>query len=143
MNARILIVCSEAVPLVKTGGLADVITSLALALRRRGIAATVMMPGYPAALEQARNLEEIGMLRDLPGGPGRLLLGAMPEHGIPVLLLSTAGFDRRCGNPYVDEQGVEYADNAQCFGALAHAAAAVCAGETALAVPHVVHANDW
>ncbi len=143
MNARILIVCSEAVPLVKTGGLADVITSLARALRRRGLDATVMMPGYPAALDQARNLEEAGVLADLPGGPGRLLSGTMPEHDVPVLLLCTPGFARRTGNPYVDECGQEFADNAQCFGTLAHAVVAVCGGATALAPPHVVHANDW
>ncbi|MGE5650850.1 MAG: glycogen synthase GlgA [Bacillota bacterium] len=143
MNARILIVCSEAVPLVKTGGLADVVTSLARTLRRRGIDATLMMPGYPAALEQARNLEEAGLLPDLPGGPGRLLHGAMPDCGTPVLLLGTPGFERRIANPYVDERGEEFADNAQCFGALAHAAVAVCRGKTALAPPHVVHANDW
>ncbi|KIF83578.1 glycogen synthase GlgA [Noviherbaspirillum autotrophicum] len=143
MNARILIVCSEAVPLVKTGGLADVITSLARTLRRRGIDATVMMPGYPAALEQARNLEEAGLLADLPGGPGRLLHGMMPDQDIPVLLLRTAGFERRISNPYVDERGEEFPDNASCFGALAHAAVAVCRGQTSLAPPHVVHANDW
>lgn len=143
MNARVLIVASEAVPLVKTGGLADVTTSLARALRRRGIDACILMPAYPAALEGAEGLHEAGMLPGLPGGPGHLMAATMPGEDIPVVLLRTAGFDARTGNPYVDAAGQEYADNALCFGALAHAAVAICAGETAIAPPHVVHANDW
>ena len=143
MNARVLIVASEAVPLVKTGGLADVITSLARTLRRRGIDAFLLLPGYPAALDKAVGLQDVGLLPDLPGGPGRLLAGTMPGEDVPVVLLRTASFDARNGNPYVDDSGLEFADNAQCFGALAHAAVAICAGRTALTPPHVVHANDW
>ncbi|RJF95324.1 glycogen synthase GlgA [Noviherbaspirillum saxi] len=143
MNARVLLVTSEAVPLVKTGGLADVITSLAGALRRRGIDATVLMPGYPAAKERAEELESIGELPDLPGGSGRLLKGVMPGSDVPVVLLETACIDARTANPYVDCQGQEFADNAQCFASLSHAAVSICAGETALPIPHVVHANDW
>jgi len=143
LNARVLIVASEAVPLIKTGGLADVITSLARTLRRRGIDATVLIPAYPAAIERAGTLEDAGALSDLPGGAGRLLQGTIPDSDVPVILLSTAGFDRRVDNPYVDADGREFADNALCFGALAHAAVALCAGKTALAPPHIVHANDW
>lgn len=143
MNARVLIVTSEAVPLIKTGGLADVITSLARTLRSRGIDATVMMPGYPAALAHTADLQDVGLLPDLPGGPGRLLHGVMPDVDVPVVLLRNAGFDCRRDNPYVDEEGEEYPDNARCFGALAHAAARICSGETMLKPPHVVHVNDW
>jgi len=143
LNARVLIVSSEAVPLTKTGGLADVTSSLACAVRGRGIDAVVMMPGYPAALDRARGLQNVASLPDLPGGPGRLLAGVMPDTEVPVILLDSAGFAARRGNPYVDDAGNELADNALCFGALAHAALAICAGRTALPVPHVVHANDW
>lgn len=128
---------------MKTGGLADVITALAHSLREHGIEATVMMPGYPAALDRAVGLADAGRLPELPGGPGRLLHGRMPDNDVPVILLSTPGFNERDDNPYVDAHGEEFADNALCFGSLAHAAVAVCAGTTALAVPHVVHANDW
>ncbi|MGC8140939.1 glycogen/starch synthase, partial [Salmonella enterica] len=41
MQARVLLVSSEAVPLVKTGGLADVITALAVSLRKVGIDASI------------------------------------------------------------------------------------------------------
>jgi starch synthase len=143
LNARVLIVASEAVPLIKTGGLADVITSLARTLRMRGVEATILMPGYPAAVARVGALQEAGFLPDLPGGAGQLLQGRIPDSEVPVLLLRTEGFDRRAANPYVDSAGVEFPDNALCFGALGHAAVAICAGKTSLPPPHVVHANDW
>lgn len=144
-RARVLLVASEAVPLMKTGGLADVISALAAELIARHVDATVLMPGYPAALDAAEDLRPIGpILEDLPGGgPGRLLLGTMPDVGVPVLLLETARFSARSGNPYVDENGDEYPDNALAFGDLAHAAARICAGRTMFPAPHVLHANDW
>lgn len=143
LSARVLIVTSEAVPLIKTGGLADVISSLAHRLKKIGIEATIMLPGYPAALSAAKKLREADRLEQLPGGPGKLFTGVMPDTDVPVVLLKTEGFDHRAANPYVDTEGKEFSDNAICFGALAHAAAHICAGETTLPKPHIVHANDW
>ena len=105
MNARVLIVASEAVPLVKTGGLADVITSLVRTLRRRGIDASVLMPGYPAALDAAAGLQDEGILPGLPGGPGRLMTGTAPDGDVPVVLLRTAKalFDMQTALPDADD----------------------------------------
>ena len=47
---RILYVTSECAPLVKTGGLADVAGALPSALRRLGVDARVLLPGYPLLL---------------------------------------------------------------------------------------------
>jgi starch synthase len=143
LRPRVLLVASEAIPLAKTGGLADVITSLAAALRERNVDATILMPCYPGTLDALVETSELTMLDDLPGGPGRLWQGRISRHDIPVLLLDTEGFRRRDGNPYVDAEGHEYADNAICFAALAHAAVRICAGRTPLPVPHVAHAHDW
>jgi starch synthase len=143
LQARVLLVSSEAVPLVKTGGLADVITALAGALRDRGIDASVLMPGYPAALDGAQGLKRASGELALPGGGGRLLQGVMPGTDVPVILLDTARFRSRTASPYVDQDGGELADNAESFADLAHAAVAICAGRTMLAIPHIVHANDW
>ncbi len=149
LQARVLLVSSEAVPLVKTGGLADVITALAVSLRKLNIDASILMPGYGIAIEHARvggaaePLQPLALPRDLPGGPARLLRGVMPGTEVPVLLLDTERFRRRSANPYIDQSGNEFDDNAACFADLAHAAVAICAGETAVPAPHVVHANDW
>lgn len=143
LRPRVLLVASEAIPLVKTGGLADVITALALALRQHSIEANILMPGYPSALERATELTEVAMFDDLPGGPACLYQGRIPGNNIPVLLLDNQGFRARTVNPYVAADGSEYPDNALNFAALAHAAVRISAGRTPLAVPHVVHAHDW
>lgn len=148
MQARVLLVSSEAVPLVKTGGLADVITALAVSLRKCNIDASILMPGYAAAVSSlvdasTDQLTAIELPRALPGGRGRLLQGVMPGTDVPVLLLDTERFSQRRANPYIDQSGQEFCDNAICFADLAHAAVAICAGETSVPAPHVVHANDW
>lgn len=148
MQARVLLVSSEAVPLVKTGGLADVITALAVSLRKCNIDASILMPGYAAALDglaasSAQAPQIINLPKALPGGPGRLVQATMPGTDVPLLLLDTERFSQRRANPYIDQSGQEFCDNAICFADLAHAAVAICAGETSLPAPHVVHANDW
>ncbi|MEF9601895.1 glycogen/starch synthase, partial [Paracoccus sp. PXZ] len=47
---RVLSVASECVPLVKTGGLADVAGALPAALTGHGVGMRVLLPGYPAVL---------------------------------------------------------------------------------------------
>ena len=49
---RVLSVASEAYPLVKTGGLADVAGALPPALARRGIEVRTLLPGYPAVMRR-------------------------------------------------------------------------------------------
>ena len=48
----VLSVASEAYPLIKTGGLADVAGALPAALAREGFAARTLLPGYPAVLRR-------------------------------------------------------------------------------------------
>ncbi|GGC14473.1 glycogen synthase [Oxalicibacterium flavum] len=140
---RVLLVTSEAVPLVKTGGLADVIGALAASLSALRVDATIMMPGYPAAIAGATKLTKIADLPGLPGGDAELLQGSMPDSGVKLLLVRSPLFDSRTANPYVDRNGQELDDNAIAFASLAHAAVRVCAGKTPYPVPHVVQANDW
>ena len=142
MKPRVLLVSAEAVPLTKTGGLADVTSALAAALRAQQIDATILMPGYGPALDRAQGLTRVGALRDLLGGDGQLLRAHMPDSEVPVLLLDPPRFRQRCENPYVGRDGCEHADNAVCFAALAHAAARICAGSTGVPAPHVVHGHD-
>lgn len=47
MRLKVLSVASEAVPLVKTGGLADVVGALPAALAGHGVEMTTLLPGYP------------------------------------------------------------------------------------------------
>lgn len=140
---RVLLVTSEAVPLVKTGGLADVIGALAASLCTLDVDATILIPGYPAAVEKLPGMKKIADLENLPGGDAELFQGKMPDTGVKVLLLCSPLFDKRTANPYVDHTGHELDDNAIAFASLAHAAVRICAGRANYPVPHVVQANDW
>ncbi|WP_286773329.1 glycogen/starch synthase, partial [Sphingomonas sp. 66-10] len=48
MTLSILSVASEAVPLIKTGGLADVAGALPAAVAPHDIELTTLLPGYPS-----------------------------------------------------------------------------------------------
>ena len=74
MTLSVLSVASEAVPLVKTGGLADVAGALPAALAPHGVQMHTLVPGYPAMLQAAAAGT---VLADWPaffGGPARLLV---------------------------------------------------------------------
>jgi starch synthase len=143
LKPRVLLVASEAVPLIKTGGLADVISSLATALQTQQVNAPLLMPAYVEAVDRAVGVQRLCTIKNLPGGDGELLQARMPDTDAPLLLLDTPGFRKRSLNPYLDEEGKEYADNATCYAALAHTAVQICAGKTRVPVPHVVHGHDW
>ena len=72
---RVLSVASEIFPLVKTGGLADVVGALPPALAREGIEVRTLVPGYPAVMAAIADAETVHVFPDLHGGPARLVAG--------------------------------------------------------------------
>ena len=56
---RVLSIASEAYPLIKTGGLADVVGALPSALAREGVEARTLLPGYPQVLSKLEHAELI------------------------------------------------------------------------------------
>ena len=54
-----LSVASECVPLVKTGGLADVVGALPGAMAEAGWALKTLIPGYPAVMKAATGGTEV------------------------------------------------------------------------------------
>ena len=142
MALKILKVTSEAYPLAKSGGLGDAVSGMAEALRRTGVDVTLLMPAYRGVLDKMDTAREICVLDNLPGGPAKLVLARHRELDVPVyLLVNDALYDRP--TLYVDEEGLEYSDNAIRFGALAHAALVIAQGRTPVARPDVIHSHDW
>ena len=136
---KVLAVASECYPLVKTGGLADVVGALPGALAAHGIEVRTLLPGYPAvlaALPRARTLH--GM--DLFGAPARIRAGT--HAGLAVLVLDAPHLFDRAGGPYSGPDG-DWPDNPQRFAGLAQAAAAVARGALGGWRPDLVHAHDW
>ena len=76
LSLQVLAVASEVFPLVKTGGLADVVGALRGALAAHDIRVRTLVPGYPAVLEKVGAGEPAHFFSDLFGGPARLVAGA-------------------------------------------------------------------
>ena len=66
LKLRILFVTSEAFPLIKTGGLADVSGSFPAALRKLNNDIRILIPGYPAVLDKILNSSHLCTLSNLP-----------------------------------------------------------------------------
>jgi starch synthase len=143
--ANILFATSEARPLVKTGGLADVSGALPGALRDLGLDCRLLLPGYHSVLTGAINLREIWYFQDFFGhGEVRLLQGEMPESGVPVYVIDCPWHYLREGGPYQDSHGHDYADSAWRFAVLSRMAALLAGTESPLDWrPDLLHCNDW
>jgi starch synthase len=138
---KILAVASEVFPLVKTGGLADVVGALPSALKHHGIDMRVMLPGYPAVVAALKDAKRVHRYDDLFGGPARLLAGR--AHGLDLLSVEAPHLFDRPGNPYTGPDGKDWPDNWMRFAALSRAAADVGLGAIKAFVPEIVHAHDW
>jgi starch synthase len=140
---NILFVSSEVFPLVKTGGLADVSASLPLELAKQGQDVRIMLPAYQSVLAQLENPQVIAHYRHY-GNDIRLLQTNLPGSDVMVMLVDCpAAFDRP-GNPYVDEHGHEWADNAFRFALFCQTVVDVALNRSGIDWPiDVVHCNDW
>jgi starch synthase len=141
----ILFCASEAFPLIKTGGLADVSGSLPKALLQLEHDIRLVLPAYPAALQAARELTELTRL-DLPDNtaPVRILRGTMPDSEVPLYLVDAPSCFDRPGNPYLQADGSDWPDNAQRFALFARACVSLALGEADRNwKPQLVHCNDW
>ncbi len=138
---NVLAAASEIFPLVKTGGLADVVGALPAALRPHGVAVRTLVPGYPAILAALENRTAVHKFADMFGGAATLLAGE--AKGLDLLILDAPHLYGRPGNPYLGPDGKDWPDNAQRFAAFARAAAEICRGAVPAFVPDILHAHDW
>ncbi|MDP2056253.1 MAG: glycogen/starch synthase, partial [Thiobacillus sp.] len=144
---KILFVASEAYPLVKTGGLGDVLYSLPHALHTRGADIRLVLPGYRALLRQLDQVRILGWL-DVRGAEGiisaRILETRHPDFAFPLWMVDCPTLFDREGNPYVNASGQDWPDNAERFAVFARVAALLAQDVLDLGwQPEVVHANDW
>ena len=138
---RVLSVASEAVPLAKTGGLADVVGALPGALRPLGVDMRVMLPGYPAVLAKARKPKPLHRYDDLFGGAATIV--AFDADGLSLFALDAPHLYDRPGGPYGPSGGGDWPDNWRRYAALGRAAADVSSGLLESWRPDLVHAHDW
>lgn len=135
---KIFFVSPEVEPFAKTGGLADVSSSLPAALHNLGADITVVMPLYLSVKRE-------GLSRELPGlevQPGNRrrsfsVYSAKARQGYRILFLENPEFFNRNGI-YGDERG-DFQDNALRYGHFCAAVAELAAREKV----DIVHCNDW
>lgn len=139
---RSLFVASECFPLVKTGGLADVVGALPLALAKHDCDTRVLVPAYRGLIDKLGPVEEAASYGDLFGGPARLLAGETAD-GLKVLALEARHLYDRPGTPYLDPEGRDWPDNIRRFAALSAIGAAVGRFGAGDFKPDIVHCHDW
>ncbi len=142
---RVLHCAAEVFPLVKTGGLADVVGALPQALIEAGAEVRLVLPGLPAiadAVIQPRTVWE--------GGPAfgaarvRVSLATMPFTHVPVYVVHAPLFYRREGGPYHGPDGHDWCDNLVRFALLGWVGAQLTAGGLDPDwTPQILHAHDW
>ncbi|MBV0911760.1 glycogen synthase GlgA [Anianabacter salinae] len=140
MTRNVLSVASECAPLLKTGGLADVVGALPGALARHGWSMRVLMPAYRGLLPRLGGGTALWS-GDLQGGKARIV--AAEASGTRMLLLDAPHLYDREGGPYAGAKG-DHPDNPQRFAALCKAARLVAEGGLSDGwQPEILHAHDW
>lgn len=142
---KILFATSEAHPLIKTGGLADVASSLPRALLKRGHDIQILLPAYPIVLLKA---QEVGVKKvselNIVGQSITLWQTRLPGSRVTVILVDIPQFSEREGNPYCGPDGGDWSDNHWRFFVFAKAAEAIALNQANLDwQPDIVHCNDW
>jgi len=141
---RVLFAASEAAPLTKTGGLADVAAALPLALRNLGCEVRVLLPGYPEVMQGIVRAQRIAQLSGLASFPDAELLAAESPNGQPLVVLACAELFQREGGPYLDASGRDWPDNALRFGLFSYVAAMLAGDASPIEWRFdIVHCNDW
>ncbi len=138
---HVVMVAPEIVPFAKTGGLADMVGSLGIALERLGQRVSMIMPAYRRALKGGAPLKETGIRFAVAVGNRQeeaTLLRAEVGRDVSVYLVrADRYFDR--DNLYGTSEG-DYADNAERFAFFSRAALEAV---RKIGPAHVLHAHDW
>ncbi|MHB0951494.1 MAG: glycogen synthase GlgA [Allorhizobium sp.] len=138
---KVLSIASEVYPLIKTGGLADVTGALPLALKTHDIEVKTLVPGYPAVMKVITKAVKRITFADLFGVEATVL--EAHHQGLDILVLDAPALFDRPGGPYLDQTGMDYADNWKRFAALSRAGAEIASGRMPGWRPDLVHAHDW
>ena len=139
---KILFVTSEAHPLIKTGGLADVSGSLPKALAGLGVDVRLIMPNYQA-IKTAEEIYYKSTVR-VNNTDVNILETRLPGTKVIVWLVDYPEFFDFPGNPYVDEKGDAWENSAERFALFCRIAMEVAMNRAYLDwTPDIIHCNDW
>lgn len=144
---KILFATSEAHPLIKTGGLADVSGSLPNAYAHLKHQVRLVIPAYGGIWDKVSHVKQIADF--MVGACGRevhVRVHSAKAQGIdvPIWLVDVPELFNRPGNPYMSPDGSDWWDNGERFSVFAKAVIELSMDRAGLKwKPDVVHANDW
>ena len=138
---QVLSVASEIYPIVKTGGLADVVGALPAQLMQHGVRMRTLIPGYRAIRKHLTRAHQLHRYDRLLGVPAAIY--EIELEGLDLLVLDAPLLFDRAGGPYQDEHGLPFADNWLRFAAFSRAAADIGQGLLEDWSPDAVHLHDW
>ncbi|MCP4297477.1 MAG: glycogen synthase [Proteobacteria bacterium] len=137
-----MILASEAVPFIKTGGLGDVAGTLAIEMADAGHKVSLFVPYHKAIKEEIKDPAVAVSNLDVPMGNSILRCQVLEKSDLPNLrcffIEYETFFDR---NPIYDDGDKEYSDNGFRFAFFCKACL-----EALLALkikPDLIHCNDW
>jgi starch synthase len=149
---KILYATSEAHPLIKTGGLADVSGSLPNALKQLKNHVRLVLPAYhdvmiklpKKSFRKVADLQVSGCGQVYEVRILQLKAGAFEGLDVPVWLVDIPALFGRSGNPYLAEDGTDWWDNGERFGVFSKVITELAMDRAGLNwQPDVVHLNDW
>jgi len=137
---KIAMIASEANPFAKTGGLADVLGTLSVALERLGHEVTVILPAYRCVLQGDFALQETGTTVTVPVADrqeeGGILQATIGKTVSACLIRADRYFDREF---LYGTATADYPDNAERFTFFCRAALEWLRRSPA----DIIHAHDW
>jgi starch synthase len=141
---KVLHVAAEVFPLIKTGGLADVVGALPQALIKAGADVRLMIPGFDAVVSGVHNRRLVAHIGAVFGAAKVDLYVGELASGVTAYVVDAPYLYAGRQNPYLDLQGHEWPDNLQRYCLLGWVSAQLAAGKLdSTWQPHVVHAHDW
>ncbi|MBU1016582.1 MAG: glycogen/starch synthase [Patescibacteria group bacterium] len=154
---KVLIVASECFPVVKVGGLGDVIGSLPKALKKAGLDVRIVIPGYQKILHtwcesQAQHHTGCGgedKSRDFvihyAGEAQKVILHqtVLPETDIPLYLIENEKYISS-GGIYMDPSAFASSqEEIERFAFFSKAVVGLFVAREDVFFPDIVHCNDW
>jgi len=139
---------SEAVPYAKTGGLADMVSALSLALARKGHEIRLVIPRYYGINKNELDLNALEGPMGVPMGGGEewsevyaaVLPGSLPKNPVRVFFLDHEKFFGRDGIYGIPSEP-DYLDNPRRFTFFCRGILQLC--KKTGWYPDVLHAHDW
>ncbi|QCU89538.1 glycogen synthase GlgA [Thiomicrorhabdus sediminis] len=149
---KVLFATSEAHPLIKTGGLADVSGSLPNALAELGHQVRLVLPAYRDVMQKLQRSDYRQVAKGSIDGCGKtfefrvlqIKAGAVKDIDIPVWLVDIEELFDRPGNPYLAHDGKDWWDNGERFALFSMVVSQLAMDELGLKWrADIVHLNDW